>query len=144
MRLSERTKERRGRKARSPRARRSAGSLARRNPEAGAHAVSSAGIGGVPGSERVPFDTRKSPPLVAQSRVRHSGEHPVCCLETNGTTPMRSRHASRVSEGRPPSVPRRECSAPPENNVLQNLRVPHSIKQPEHVATNVITLRRRA
>jgi len=78
MRPSERTKETRGRMARSPRARWTAGSLGRRNPEAGAHAVSSAGIGGVPGSERVPFETPKAPPLVARSRGRHSGEHPVC------------------------------------------------------------------
>jgi len=35
---------------------------------------------------------------------------------------MPSRHASQVSQRRPPSVPRRECSARPENNVLQNLR----------------------
>jgi len=119
MQHSERTRETRGRMARSPPRTAERGITWQAGPRGRAHALSSVGIGRVPGSERVPFDTRKSPPLVARSRGRHCGEHPVCCVETNGTTPVRSREASQVSEGRPPSVPRWEWSVPSRKNVLQ-------------------------
>ncbi len=62
--------------------------LAGGTTEAGVHVLSSAGIGGAPNPERVPFDTRKASAAVPQSRGSYCGDHPVHCVDTNRPAPM--------------------------------------------------------
>lgn len=101
MRLSERTKETRGRMARSPRVRRSVGSLGRQNPRPGSCAVQRRDRESVRLRTSAVRDAEGAASRGSKRGAVAVGGHPASFLETNGRSPVRSPDASQVSQRRP-------------------------------------------